>query len=921
MLRNLVLLFLFAAMAEAQDAAPRSEFLVRVWQSDEGLPGNVVRSIGESADGRLWIATAEGISRFDGLSFRTVETGGTRRDRKYDYFRIFTPDDGSVWVATHSYGLFRVREDGLESAYEGDGGAEPGVVTRVLSHGGSDYFVRKGKLWRIGGNPPEAVDHPAPDLEAAFSTDVQRQQQRGRGENKNLPELLVDRNGGEWSIRNRSLSYRAPGAASSVVVKELEGRVAATDMLEDREGSIWLANPSYGLVRIRHRRVIQLPLHNGVYDSPALAAVQSKDGTWWIANRNGGVDRVRDGEVFHVPIVTSGLVRAVACLKEDRQGRLWIATRDASVYLLNPETQKVEGQFPSNPELSKINVIVEDSNGRLWFGGNGRLFCWDGSKVESYADKPELSGMEIFCMAFAPSGILYLGTTDGRMFTFDGHAFLPLGGLPHTSTRACISSVIPVSSGEVWASTIGGGILLWKDGRWHRFGSAQGIPDERLTTLTLEDGDSLWMGSLGGILHVSRQDLIDCVDDGKKFPRWLHLDRSDGLPTRECVGGSRPCVFRANDGSLWFPTTSGLAGLNPRQMETPPVPPVIVFEPVEINGVSHPVGAAPIVAGPGFVRLGLNFTGVSLSAPEKVTYQVRLVGLEGAPRFIGNHREVDYQPVPPGRYRFEVSATNGEGVVSMHPAVLPIEVRPHFWQSIWFIITTIVGGLALALAMGWLIARSRMKHRLREIRVHGMLEAERSRISRDLHDELGASLTEVSILTELAAEANHDEKLGTSLGQLSMKARQAVGALDEIVWATNPAQDSLASLVEYLAFSTREFLKAVDIPLHTDIVREVPEAMIGPRRRHHVVLATREALNNAVKYAGSESISLRIAIEDGKLVVRIRDEGKGFPIEYATGGNGLANMRKRMSDCGGDCLIDSIPGAGTTVTLSLPLPP
>jgi len=327
------------------------------------------------------------------------------------------------------------------------------------------------------------------------------------------------------------------------------------------------------------------------------------------------------------------------------------------------------------------------------------------------------------------------------------------------------------------------------------------------------------------------------------------------------------------------------------------------------------------VAGPGQIRLGLNFTGISLSAPEKVTYQVRLVGLDDVPRFIGNHRETDYQLVPPGNYRFEVSATNGDGVTSLQPAVLPIRIRPHFWQSIWFVITVIVSGLLLALATGWLIARGRMKRRLREVRVQGMLEAERTRISRDLHDELGASLTEVSILTALAAEANHDERLGSSLDQLSLKAKQVVGALDEIVWATNPAQDSLASLVEYLAFSAREFLKVVNVALHSDIVRDVPDVMIGPRRRHQVVLATREALNNAVKHAAAQAISLRIAIEDDNLVIVVRDEGKGFAVEYAAGGNGLTNMAKRMTDCGGTCHFDSVPGGGgTTVTLTLPVP-
>ncbi|MGC4016982.1 MAG: ATP-binding protein [Luteolibacter sp.] len=154
---------------------------------------------------------------------------------------------------------------------------------------------------------------------------------------------------------------------------------------------------------------------------------------------------------------------------------------------------------------------------------------------------------------------------------------------------------------------------------------------------------------------------------------------------------------------------------------------------------------------------------------------------------------------------------------------------------------------------------------------------------------------------------------------MALKARHAVGALDEIVWAINPTQDSLASLVEYLSFSARDFLKSVNIPLHTDIVRDIPEMSVGPRRRHHIALATREALNNAVKHADPASILLRITLGNNKLVVLIQDDGSGFAVEYAASGDGLRNLKRRMEDCGGNCEIVSQRGKGTAVTLTVPL--
>ncbi len=311
---------------------------------------------------------------------------------------------------------------------------------------------------------------------------------------------------------------------------------------------------------------------------------------------------------------------------------------------------------------------------------------------------------------------------------------------------------------------------------------------------------------------------------------------------------------------------------------------------------------------------------MSLSAPEKVTYRVQLVGLEERPRLIGSRREADYQAVPPGRYTFEVTAMNGDGVSPPRPAVVSVETRPHIWETGWFKSLVVIAGLLLALSIGWLIARRRMRRKIQDRRLSGMLDAERSRISSDLHDDLGASLTELSILSEIAADDPDEGSLRPSPNHLSIKARRVVGTLDEIVWATIPTEDSLRSLIEYLPALTREFLEVVRIPLRTKIERQIPELAIGPRRRHNVLPATREAVNNAVKYAQPQSILLRIALENGQLVVEIQDDGQGFDVDYATSGNGLANMRNRMIDCGGSCRIESVRGQGTTIALTLPLP-
>ncbi len=921
MLRIFLILLALASAVMGQESAPASDFLVRAWQNEEGLPGNVVRSLGQTPDGVLWVATTEGLARFDGLEFTNLTSNVDYKEPPLDSFRIFTPEDGSVWVANSSGGLLKVTNGALERIVD-DMAEQYKLITQLITHDGNPYFIREdNRVWTIEGHGLVLVTTVPPGLAAAIEADRRLMALRGRANSRESPSRLIDRNGGNWHVQTGSLRYApADDSPTSPPVPDFGGRLVVNDMLEDREGNLWLASPVQGLIRVRHRQVKPLTAVDGIYNEAVQTAIRDRGGSWWLAPRNGGVDRIRDGMKTHYDIISSGIMRTVTCIYEDSSGQLWFTTRDASVFKWNGESFEVA--FGRNAAVSKINAITEDSVGRLWFGGRrggrrGCLWRWDGTTLEDFSNDPMLAGATISTLAAGQDGNILAGTIDGRVLNSDGKSF-GLLGKPEDLGGRVVSAILPLHPGEIWVSTIGQGLFLWQDARWQRFGREDGIPDDRLTALTLVGEDSFWMGSFGGILGASRAELLSHITNKEFTPRWLRLDRSDGMITRECVGGSQPGVFRDHGDGLWFPTTAGLAGVKPHQIATTP-PPTLQLRQAEINGVPYSVESGSLAAGPGRVSIGFHFTGLSLSAPEKVSYRVQLIGLDEHPRLIGTRREVDYQAVPPGHYTFEVSAMNGEGISSLHPAVLAIEIRPHLWETTWFKALVAISGLLLALSIGWLVARRRLKGKIQDLRLNGMLEAERSRIASDLHDDLGASLTELSILSEIATEDPDDVSLRTSMKELSIKAKRVVGTLDEIVWATNPTEDSLRSLIEYLPEFAREFLKAVNIPLRTNIEHQFPDLSIGPGRRHNVLLATREAINNAVKYAQPRSIFLGISIQDDQLVIQVQDDGKGFDIDHAPSGHGLDNMRNRMTDCGGGCSIESVRDRGTTVTLTLPL--
>ena len=370
---------------------------------------------------------------------------------------------------------------------------------------------------------------------------------------------------------------------------------------------------------------------------------------------------------------------------------------------------------------------------------------------------------------------------------------------------------------------------------------------------------------------------------------------------------------------LWFPTGGGIVRVRPNLVERNRVAPPIYLKSARANGVLHADAKVPVTTEPGRARLEFRFVGLSFSAPEKITYRGRLKGLDDSWREWGDQRVAAFEAVPPGRYIFEVMAVNGDGIRSNEPARIRVIVKPHLWETAWFYLTAGFLVLLGAAGVGWYGARLRMRRRIQELKIRSAKEAERSRIARDLHDDLGASLTEISILAALAAEDAEQTPLHPSLDQLSAKAKHVVSSLDEIVWAVNPREDTLRSLVEYLTAFAREFLDIARIPLRVDVAADIPDHPLPASQRHCVFLAAREALNNIVKHSGATGVMLSVTADHDLLEIHIGDNGCGFEPDYATGGNGLGNLRTRMQEAGGDCRIETFRQQGTTVFLTLPL--
>ena len=286
-------------------------------------------------------------------------------------------------------------------------------------------------------------------------------------------------------------------------------------------------------------------------------------------------------------------------------------------------------------------------------------------------------------------------------------------------------------------------------------------------------------------------------------------------------------------------------------------------------------------------------------------------------------RTAHYSKLPPGHFRFQVTACNEDGVWNETGSSLAFIVEPPYWQTWWFL--TAAGILLLGSIVGVVhyLSTQRLQHQLEGLRQQQALEKERRRIARDIHDQLGASLTQVSMLGELVeGDKDSPADVEAHARQISQTARDTAKSLDEIVWAVNPSNDTLDGLITYFCKYAQEYLALAGLRHRLEVPTELPAATLPPEVRHNVFLAAKEAVTNIVRHAKASEVKIRLRIEPARFVLEIEDNGQGMTgmdEKRARSRNGLSNMRKRMEETGGSYTAEPGAETGTLVRLTAPL--
>ena len=761
--------------------------------------------------------------------------------------------------------------------------------------------------------------------------------------NSNLT-LAPDHFGGVWTaLTNHSIGRFRDGQLVCYTVVPVETDDSFRALHVDREGNLWAGTEFSGLYCLQPRHLSLLTTREGLANDNTWALCEGREGSVWIGT-DGGLSRFKDGR-FTSFGESEGLTRRqVRSIAEDNAGTLWVGTMNGLFAFRDGRFTKYE--FSGEWFEGKVRTIVASRNGDLWVGtavGLNRLHAGVQTK---YSTTNGLAHIDVRVLLEDRAGNLWIGTAGGGLQHFrDGQftTFNVTNGLAANS----VWTLHEDTDGSLWIGTEGG-LNRLKDGRITAFTTREGLAADGINCILEDTAGRLWLSHDHGLFWVRKADFEDVAAGYRSSVRSVSYDETDGLLSVETNGQkSNPAGCKTRDGRLWFPTPKGVAIVDPAEVADDAVPPLASVEQVLADGkvMFSRNPTEPPVAGrganawlanlanppgrrlgelsslrflPGTARvLEFRFLANTFVAPEKSRFKYRLRGLSETWLDPGSRRSVTFTDLRPGDYTFELLAADHHGVWSEGPASVPFQLVPQIYQTLWFRVSAVAGALLLGYAgVSWRLRELRKLNRREQ---QSAITDERTRIAKDLHDGLGADLTRLALLADLADE----EGSATAAGhrqKLSQSSREAARTLKEMIWIANPANDTAEGLVSRICQTAEDFLGDAQIRCRLDLAPQLPQRSLSLEQRRNLLLVAREALNNIVKHAAATEVCIRARDGDNTLHLAIEDNGQGFDLATARpDGLGLASMRRRVQTCGGTFELETGRHAGTKILITVKL--
>lgn len=942
-----------------------------------GTSSRIIRVLTFDHDGRLWMGTDRGnIVCADDNHAHTFSAKGGLPDQSEK--QMVVDGDGAIWICYLSArsGITRI-QDGKVTVFEADQLPRSGATWLATDVHGQLWFARGGDVGTfrdgrfqvmktVDENPVSIAGSRDGGLwicspthlwkldESNHLSQIARIPQpsgfrKGEAAGLGAGPLLESRDGTLWLASGRTFGLFHFNGKSFELVPTTHPVINC--LMEDREGNLWVGTGGGGMDRLRPK-VIDL-LNIGSLPTESIHSIcEDTDGSLWSVSRDGDVTHVihrsqpsgklqMPGSEFEIAGTLNNKTNwpggLAACVASDSRGGLWIGTHGDGLY--HYENDKFTVFFRRS---GGVRSILTARNGDVWLGvDGGRLQRWRNGQFQLFNLPPD--SRYIRAMTEDAQSNIWIATSEGLLLRVQDDDLIneTTNFVSELTSIRCLCGTL---DGSLWIGYAGGGLGRIKDGKYSRLTTAQGLDDDYISQIVADNEGWLWIAGSSGLFRVRLQQLNDMAENPKGLLRCVTFGSSEGMSGLQANYDYFPAAFRGRDGRIRIATHTGVVIINPKNIRDSLHPPSVYLERVvaddktlaqydnhsplriaETNAVDLKNVGASLRLPPNFHRLEFDFTALSFTAPENVHFRYQLEGVDGSWVESGAERRVIYSRLPAGNYRFHVVACNNSFVWSPVGAVLSFSVQPFFWQTWWFK-TSVLAAFALAIgALVRYVSFRRLRVKLQLLEQQSALDKERARIARDLHDDLGGSLTQVGLLLDVAARNHNGNGNGGSseMQKCSTMVRNVANSVDEIIWAINPRNDTAPYLVDYLSQFVVEFLHNANLQCRVHLPDEIPTRNVSPEARHNLFLAVKESLNNIARHAQASEVHFQVAADAEEISIIIEDNGQGFQIgnpNHREPGSrtgelnedGLRNMRQRMEEIGGQFRIESKSETGSS---------
>lgn len=989
-------LFVGLLMTSAGNLGAQTDFNVKIWQAEDGLPNNIVQAIAQARDGYIWVGTREGLARFDGENFQLIKL--LPQTSQPSVTCLFGSRDGSIWVGTDHSGIFHLQGDKLTHCDVPGGGRNISVYEIQASGDGVIWFgTSRGIMhWANGGLEQEArfknmQQRFCPDNHGdmwildnglrRLNSNTAKSYPIKSGSIPNVVRsLYCDQNGIFWigagfgkgnglirlknGVATRFKRDTGPAGIVSVVFRDSMGDIwvgsyaglsrfkngkfmnfRAPDepsyriyaIIEDREHDLWVGSEE-GLARLTRKRFKTITKRDGLSLNTVVSICPCHDGGVWISSWGGGINHYLNGKITHLRSADGLKTDYIMAMTETSDSNLWLgADYGGPLQRINNGHITAYGPaqgFDVAPGNATV-VLHESPNGVLWIGTRDGLQTWNGTNFSRFTTKDGLCNNTINAICEGASGDVWVGT-EGGLTQWQNGKFNNLAGTdPQLS--ACVLSLYFDAQDTLWIGTKDHGLLMMHGGVVKQLNKKDGLFSDSIYAILEDNYTNLWLNSSRGIFRVNKLQAESVAEEKQSSITSISYGKSDGiLASGQFNDVTQPAGCEDLEGRLWFRTTQGAVVVDPGVIAVSHQPPPVVIQKIIADDKTITFGMTgakipkPVRIPPGRGELEIQYAALSYTDPDKNVYKYKLGGVNSEWVNAGNVRVAKYYNLHPGKYRFQITACNNDGIWNPKGQSVELILEPHFWQTWWFLSICIMAAVGTVSGVARFVTRYKMQKKLTQLEQQRAVERERARIARDVHDELGVRLTRISYQGGIAKLCLNDSAgIEQHIEQMSASAREAVSSLHEIIWAADPQNDSLEGLLSHIGHYAEEFFNACGIRCEVITPKLIPTHHISARVRHDLFLAVKEAMNNAAKHANASRVLILIEIRKKEFEIVVSDDGSGFDMDWTddaapekashSGYHGLSNMHERLRNIHGKCVVESRKGRGTAIRFTIPL--